>query len=76
MLVLGIEKFIVILATSIGGAAYVVLGFVAIRTNSFPVNNYNVFMDLTKLFADEQMFLVGYAALVFFGILFQFKTAK
>jgi hypothetical protein len=76
MLVLGIEKFIVILATAIGGAAYVVLGFVAIRSNSFPVNNYNVFMDLTKLLAAEQMFLIGYAALVFFGILFQLKTAK
>lgn len=76
MLVLGIEKIVLILATSLGGAAYIVLGVAALMKESFPVDSYNVFVDLTALLGTDQNFLILYIILVFIGVIFQIKTVK
>jgi len=76
MLVLGIEKIVLILATSLGGAAYIVLGAAAVMKESFPVGSYNVFVDLTALLGTDQNFLIVYIILVIIGVIFQVKTVK
>jgi hypothetical protein len=76
MLVLGIEKIVLILATSLGGAAYIVLGAAAAMKESFPVGSYNVFVDLTALLGTDQNFLIVYIILVIIGVIFQVKTVK
>lgn len=76
MLVLGIEKIVLILATSLGGAAYIVLGVAAFMKEAFPVGSYNVFVDLTALLGTDQNFLIVYIILVVIGVIFQIKTVK
>lgn len=76
MLALGIEKIILIIVTSIGGSAFILLGCVALKDNVYPIQNINIFRDLTDLVNKDSWYLIIYLVLVFVGMVFQLRTVK
>lgn len=74
-MILKIEKYILIVITTISGACYFIIGLLplVVKGTALPAN-LNLFGNLGKTMVETPVLLVVFAVLVLLGILFQYQV--
>jgi hypothetical protein len=72
-LILRVDKFLIILATSVVGSAYAIMGINIYLQGKFELTNANIFNYLMTVITGSPILLISFLALVAIGILVQIK---
>ena len=74
-LIFKIEKFAIIIATTIGGAAYFIIGLMPFVHKDFVLSNfYSLFNNLSLILEKDIVLTIVFIVLVVIGLVVQFKT--